>query len=114
MAEGGISQLPIVYILNNSVWGTFNALRLRYRGRRSSSHRIQNCNSLRIKEIHPASAVSGACRCYPEADVNTMPWKGHFSKPDTRKLTMPRAEEGTRASSGFAFAGDVLTGRIGA
>lgn len=76
------------------------------------SHRIRFYNSLGINEIPPAPAASGVCRCYPEAEVNTMPWKGYFSKPDTRKLTMPRAGEGSRAASGFAFAGDVVTGRL--
>jgi hypothetical protein len=36
----------------------------------------------------------------------------YFSKRDDRKLTMPRADEGVPDASGFAFHGDVLTGKL--
>ena len=41
-----------------------------------------------------------------------MPILGYFSKRDDRKLTMPRAAEGVPGASGFAFRGDVLTGKL--
>jgi hypothetical protein len=41
-----------------------------------------------------------------------MPVLGYFSKPDTRKLTMPRAGEGTADASGLVVHGDILTGKL--
>ena len=40
-----------------------------------------------------------------------MPVLGYFSKRDDRKLTMPPADEGVPDASGFAFRGDILTGK---
>lgn len=41
-----------------------------------------------------------------------MPVRGYFRKRDHRKLTMPRADEGTSNANGLAFHGDVLTGSL--
>ena len=41
-----------------------------------------------------------------------MPVLGYFSKPDPRKLTMPRADEGISDASGLACHCDVLTGKL--
>jgi hypothetical protein len=62
--------------------------------------------------MRPATAVSQASRCYSEAEVYRMAIMVHFSKRDDRKLTMPRADEGFPDPSGFAFHGDVVTGKL--
>jgi hypothetical protein len=62
--------------------------------------------------MRPATNVSPAPRCYPEAEVYRMAVLCYFSKRDDRKLTMPRADEGVPDASGFAFHGDVLTGKL--
>jgi len=41
-----------------------------------------------------------------------MPVRSYFSKRDDRKLTMPRADEGTSDANGLAFHGDILTGKL--
>lgn len=41
-----------------------------------------------------------------------MPVRGYFSKRDDRKLTMPRADEGTPDARGLALHGDILTGKL--
>src|ERR1035441_9717218 len=62
--------------------------------------------------MRPATNVSPTPRCYPEAEVYRMAVLCYFSKRDDRKLTMPRADEGVPDASGFAFHGDVLTGKL--
>ena len=41
-----------------------------------------------------------------------MPVRSYFSKRDDRKLTMPRADEGTSDATGLVLHGDVLTGKL--
>lgn len=62
--------------------------------------------------MRPATTVSPASRCYPEAEVYRMAVLCYFSKRDDRKLTMPRSDEGVPDASGLAFHGDVLTGKF--
>jgi hypothetical protein len=41
-----------------------------------------------------------------------MPVHSYFSKRDDRKLTMPRASEGTADANGLVLHGDILTGKL--
>jgi hypothetical protein len=41
-----------------------------------------------------------------------MPVRSYFSKRDDRKLTMPRADEGTSDATGVVLHGEVLTGKL--